>query len=176
MTLERRIIELERRCRALGISLAVIVAAGALVGLAGASANKSANNAELRVSRLEVVDQHGKVRIVLGATDEDQKHFEISMNDGGGIQRAVWQDTGRLRLTDGKTSVMLNCADGVSGLLVRKNDKTAPSAFLHVGSDYAGLQLRDDAGRKIHDLHTRSPSQVRDPSATQPPGQNPFAN
>lgn len=86
-TTEERIARLEaslRRCRIGFLGLLLCVGAGLVVGAGEAS--DAEQNAVLQVRELRVVDDNGRVRIILNGSD-DEKAASLEMQDSEGKTR-----------------------------------------------------------------------------------------
>jgi hypothetical protein len=87
MSLEARLANLERRCRALTILLVGVVLLGVVAAFAGAQ--QIIPQLPLRLQQLEIVDLNGNTRVIVGSV---QNAFGVFVVDPAGQPRATLSD------------------------------------------------------------------------------------
>ena len=151
MSPDQRLTQLEGRCRFLTRGLCATVIAGGLAFVLGAKGVEPPQ--ALKVSKLEVVDAEGNVRIILGDVTTFREEGDIygaRFTDAGGKNAINIIDLGQLNFTRNKElRATLSAHDsGASFQLSCPGNK--PRAMIYATSygegDAAGIQLRDGLG------------------------------
>ena len=138
MTVEQRLRNVELRCRFVSILLLLCVSSAGVVLLCGAQTPNEPP--DLRVGKLEVVDEHGNVRIRLGRIDSDT--FGVTLFDGKGERRVIIIDASQVNLINEKGQASL-CAWTSGASLQLAGPGLRPRAMIYAEDDHAAIQLRD---------------------------------
>lgn len=119
--------------------LAVCCLAGYLASAGNASTTAPSVPAKvLRAQRIELVDQKGRVRIVLDAsTDDDFTKVLLSNPDGNEIRMTVSEQSSSITMSDTKTTnrVMIESATGGDTNVSVQDRQGRPAAAITVGRD-----------------------------------------
>jgi len=147
MTNEKRIQQLEHRCRRLGAAVTALAALMGVALLTGAARPEA--DGPVRTEKLEIVDSEGTVRIVLG--EGDDHGYGVKLNDRSGKFRVALFESPRaagLNITKGFAYTLLVGEDS-SGFSLREAGGTA-RAVISVTQDGAQLHLRDQQGETVY--------------------------
>lgn len=149
MTLEQRVVHLEKRCRRLTGVLIGIMALSAVIVLGGAAAQEdNADKETVRTRQLEIVDGDGKVRIHLGKADEG---YGVVLYDENGRFNATFTDAplgAVLQLSKDGSGLRLQAAKDGAGLSIR-DTKGKPRAMVLVSDDKSQMVLKDQEGSTV---------------------------
>lgn len=144
MTTEQRIIHLETKCNRLTITLTGMMML--VVAIVCVAAKPHPVNDSLQVSKLEIVDDHGNVRIRLGRADAG---YGVVVNDKDGQFRATLTDAplgAAMQLRkEGGSIKMLAMKEGC-GITIRDKDGN-PRAIMLQQEDGPQIMLKDGEGK-----------------------------
>lgn len=124
--------------------------------------------AELKVTRLEVVDAAGQPRVVLGQLEREV--YGMFLDAANGQRSVVLHDNGGLRLIQGQGEINLMTHSTGANLQLNAAGHR-PRAMLYANDNHAGLQLCDTKGEINQILETRRIKLPADRKA-----QDPFGN
>jgi len=138
MTVEQRLETAQRRCRHLSALLLICLSAVSLALFTGAKAADEPR--ELRVTNVEIVDEHGNVRVHIGRLEENI--FGARFLNAKGELRAMILDEAQLSLINERGNASLN-AHPSGGTFQLAGPGNRPRAMIYAVDDHAGIQLRD---------------------------------
>jgi len=146
MTLEQRMGQLEKRCRQLTGLLIGTMAVAAVIVLGGAAPN--ADRETVRTQQLEIVDDDGKVRVLLGKADEG---YGVVVYDEKGNFNATLTDAplgAVIQLKKNGSGIRLQAGKDGAGLSVR-DPRAKPRVIVVVSDDKSQIVLKDQEGATV---------------------------
>jgi hypothetical protein len=160
MTAEERILKLERQCRLQTFAICATLIVGAVLVFAGAKTEN--DSVDLKVSRLQVVDADGDVRIELGKTEKDV--FGAQFFGSNGKLHTHVLDSGCVEAFNGEGKISLISRGSGAGVFIKTGEKRARAEFYATG-DYSRLRIRDATGKVVHmfDTPREKPEHQADP-------------
>jgi len=147
MTNEKRVQQLERRCRRLSAAVTALAALMGVALLTGAARPEA--DGPVRTKKLEIVDSEGTVRIVLG--EGDDHGYGVKLNDRSGKFRVALFEAPRaagLNIIKGFAYTLL-VGEAGGALSLRESGGTA-RAVVAVTQEGARVRLRDQQGETVY--------------------------
>lgn len=145
---QSRLASVEKCCRRQCLLTYWLLLAIGLVVFSGAV---QAPPSTIRASRIEILDDEGRCRVVLGKTGEDGAltAYGVRINNAEEKRMLSMNQEGQIILGPGRGRIFISPTKH-GGVVVVKSPENGSHAAMSVGEDLAELQIRDENGEMKH--------------------------